>query len=36
LDLMPYGVGTARRGWCAAAQVINTWTEKELMKWLST
>jgi DNA polymerase (family 10) len=36
LDLMPYGVGTARRGWCGAAQVVNTWTEKELMKWLST
>ncbi len=34
LDLMTYGVRTARRGWAEAADVINTYSPMKLRKWL--
>lgn len=34
LDLMTFGVATARRGWLEAADVINTWGLDELMAFL--
>jgi len=34
LDFLHFGVATARRGWVERQQVINTWTPKQLLKWL--
>ncbi|MHC4295021.1 MAG: PHP domain-containing protein, partial [Planctomycetota bacterium] len=34
LDMMLYGVTTARRGWATPADVINTWSSAKLRKWL--
>jgi DNA polymerase (family 10) len=34
LDLVIYGVATARRGWAKPEDVINTWEEKRLLRWL--
>ena len=34
LDFRQFGVGTARRGWVEASSVVNTWTHKEVEKWL--
>ena len=34
LDMMKYGVITARRGWAAPGDVINTYTPAKLGKWL--
>jgi len=34
LDMMKYGVTTARRGWAGRDDVINTYTPKKLMKWI--
>ena len=34
LDMMGYGVVTARRGWATRADVINTYTPKKLRQWL--
>ena len=34
LDMMRYGVATARRGWVRSNDVINTYTPKQLTKWL--
>jgi DNA polymerase (family 10) len=34
LDLMHFGVATARRGWVEANDVINTWEPKRLLSWL--
>jgi len=34
LDMMRYGVATARRGWVRSKDVINTYTPKQLTKWL--
>ncbi|GAF78390.1 unnamed protein product, partial [marine sediment metagenome] len=34
LDMMRYGVATARRGWARSKDVINTYTPKQLTKWL--
>jgi DNA polymerase (family 10) len=31
--MMRYGVATARRGWAAAGDVINTWPLPKLLKW---
>jgi len=36
LDLMHFGVSTARRGWVEAKDVINTWSQADLMKWLKS
>ena len=34
LDLMHFGVATARRGWVEAEHVINTWEPERLLSWL--
>ncbi len=34
LDLMYFGVATARRGWVTAEDVINTWETERVVKWL--
>jgi DNA polymerase (family 10) len=34
LDLLPYGVATARRGWLEPADVVNAWPVERLMGWL--
>ncbi len=34
LDLMRFGVGTAQRGWLTAADVINTWSLRDLRTFL--
>lgn len=34
LDLMHFGVATARRGWVEANDVINTWEPERLLSWL--
>lgn len=36
MDLMHFGVSTARRGWVEAKDVINTWSKAELVKWLKS
>jgi DNA polymerase (family 10) len=35
LDLMRFGVMTARRGWAGPKDVINTYTVKRLQKWIA-
>jgi len=35
LDLMTYGVQTARRGWAEASDVMNTRPLDELLAWLA-
>ena len=34
LDLLHFGVATARRGWVEAQEVINTWETQRLVDWL--
>jgi DNA polymerase (family 10) len=34
LDLLHFGVSTARRGWVTAESVINTWEPERLLAWL--
>jgi DNA polymerase (family X) len=34
LDLVHFGIATARRGWVEAKDVINTWETQKLMEWL--
>ena len=34
LDLLHFGVATARRGWVLAGQVINAWDTRRLLSWL--
>jgi DNA polymerase (family 10) len=34
MDLLHFGVATARRGWVRAEDVINTWEDGRLLKWL--
>jgi DNA polymerase (family 10) len=36
MDLMHFGVSTARRGWVEADNVINTWGAAHLLKWLKS
>jgi len=36
MDLMPYGILTARRGWAEAANVINTWPVERFVEWISS
>ncbi|PJF30225.1 MAG: DNA polymerase/3'-5' exonuclease PolX [Phototrophicales bacterium] len=36
LDLMPYGVMTARRGWAEARHVLNTYPTDEFIKWMES
>jgi DNA polymerase (family 10) len=34
MDLLRYGVMTARRGWVEAANVINTWSLEKFLDWV--
>jgi len=34
LDMLPFGVATARRAWLEPRDVINCWTKDKLLKWL--
>jgi DNA polymerase (family 10) len=34
LDMLHFGVATARRAWLSAEDVINTWPEEKLLAWL--
>jgi DNA polymerase (family 10) len=34
LDMLPYGVATARRAWLTKNDVINCWPTDKLLKWL--
>ncbi len=36
MDLMHFGVSTARRAWLEADDVINTWSYSKLAKWLKS
>ncbi|MCY3779860.1 MAG: DNA polymerase/3'-5' exonuclease PolX [Chloroflexi bacterium] len=36
LDLMPYGVTNARRGWVEARHVVNTWSFDRFSRWLKS
>jgi DNA polymerase (family 10) len=36
LDLLHFGVSTARRGWVRPQDVINTWQPEKLVDWLKT
>jgi DNA polymerase (family 10) len=36
LGMLPYGVGIARRAWIEPKSVINTWSFKQISKWLHT
>ena len=35
LDLMPYGVTNARRGWVEARHVVNSWSLERFNRWLA-
>lgn len=35
MDLLDYGIMTARRGWVTAEQVINTWDYEKFSHWLN-
>ena len=35
LDLMPFGVATAQRGWATAADIVNTWPLEQLLAYLA-
>jgi DNA polymerase (family 10) len=34
LDMLHFGIATARRAWLTAEEVINTWPSEKLLKWL--
>jgi DNA polymerase (family 10) len=34
LDLLHFGVATARRGWVGPESVLNTWQTERLLSWL--
>ncbi len=34
MDLLRYGIMTARRGWVEAASVINTWSLEKFLEWV--
>ena len=36
LDMLHFGVATARRGWAEAKHVINTWESTRILDWLQT
>jgi DNA polymerase (family 10) len=36
MDLMHFGVSTARRAWVEAEDVINTWSPKKILDWLQS
>jgi len=36
MDLIKYGIATARRGWATKADIINSWELEKLLKWLNS
>jgi len=36
LDMLHFGVATARRAWLTAGDVINTWSTEKLLDWLAS
>jgi DNA polymerase (family 10) len=34
LDMLPFGVATARRAWVQAKDMLNTWQPEKLLEWL--
>jgi DNA polymerase (family 10) len=36
MDLMHFGVSTARRAWVEANEIINTWSVTQMLKWLKS
>jgi DNA polymerase (family 10) len=36
MDLLHFGIATARRAWVKAGDVINTWEKERLLAWLKT
>jgi DNA polymerase (family X) len=36
MDLLPFGILTARRGWVTAANVINTWPVDRFIEWINS
>jgi DNA polymerase (family 10) len=36
MDLMHFGVSTARRAWVETEDVINTWSPQKIMSWLKS
>ena len=36
MDLIKYGIATARRGWATKADVINSWDLQRLLKWFKS
>ncbi len=36
MDNMFYGISVARRGWCEAKDIINTWEYEKVAKWLKS
>ena len=36
MDLLHFGIATARRGWAQAGNVINTWDAPRLIEWLGS
>jgi DNA polymerase (family 10) len=35
LDLMRYGVLTARRGWAGSESIVNTWPAERVARWIA-
>lgn len=35
-EVLPYGIGTARRAWLSADQVINTWSVERFLEWVKS
>ncbi len=35
MEVMPFGIAVARRGWVEARDVVNTWDYKKLAKWFN-
>jgi DNA polymerase (family X) len=33
-EVLPYGIGTARRAWLSPQQVINTWPQEQFLAWV--
>jgi DNA polymerase (family 10) len=36
MDLLHFGVATARRGWVTPEDVMNAWTAERLLIWLNS
>ena len=36
MDNMPFGIAVAKRGWCEAKDIINTWSQEKLNEWIES